>query len=32
MLGRGRDAEKKIIPDSWGKKAPDPGLGSATLL
>jgi hypothetical protein len=22
---------KKIIPDPWGKKAPDPGSGSATL-
>jgi hypothetical protein len=31
-----RDPEKKSsrirIPDPWGKKAPDPGSGSATLV
>jgi hypothetical protein len=33
-LGRGQDpgSGKKIIPDPWSKKAPDPGSGSATLL
>jgi hypothetical protein len=40
-LGRGKDPGSEIrdpeknssrIPDPWGKKAPYPGSGSATLL
>jgi hypothetical protein len=34
-LGRGKDPgsgkKSSRIPDSWGKNAPDPGSGSATL-
>jgi hypothetical protein len=38
-LGRGkypgseiRDPEKKIIPDPWGKTAPDPGSGTLAVI